>query len=58
MNYYAHTAKKPDGSNDSDERRWQPLATHLRNVAELAAKFAVSFGMAADARLANFPHDL
>lgn len=45
MNFYAHTSKLGDGSRDSDERRWQPLATHLRNVAELAANFAGRFGM-------------
>ena len=37
--YYAHTATQPDGTNDPNTERWQLLATHLRNVAELAEKF-------------------
>ncbi len=34
--FYAHTAQLPDGSPDPDESHWQPLATHLGNVAALA----------------------
>jgi len=34
MNYYAHSGLKRDYSD------WQPLATHLQNVANLAASFA------------------
>ncbi len=37
--YYGHTATQPDGTNDPNTERWQLLATHLRNVAELAEKF-------------------
>ena len=36
---YAHT--HPDFPSDSS--RWQPLETHLRNVAERAKKFVVAF---------------
>jgi HD superfamily phosphohydrolase YqeK len=49
MNFYAHTA--------DDGRQWQPLVTHLRNVAGLSEKFAAPFGMAAEARLAGLQHD-
>jgi CRISPR-associated endonuclease/helicase Cas3 len=58
--YYAHTAEKADGTRDDNQTRWQPLATHLRNVAELAAKFAAPMGpaAAAQARLAGLLHDL
>ncbi len=41
MNYFAHTATKPDGTPDPDRSRWQPLATHLRNVAGSAKINAV-----------------
>jgi len=38
LNYYAHTANGPDGKPlPETSGQWQPLATHLRNVAELAA---------------------
>lgn len=50
MNFYAHTA--------DDGRQWQPLVTHLRNVAELSEKFAAPFGMATEASLAGLLHDL
>ena len=56
MQYYAHTFGE-------DESRWQPLREHLRNVAELAKKFArearpgdTSFAEAAYA--AGLLHDL
>ena len=42
MTFYAHTAQLTDGSPDPDESHWQPLADHLRNVADLAAAFAAS----------------
>ena len=58
MPHYAHTATKPDGTPDPDESKWQPLAVHLRNVAELAAKFAAPFGASEEARLAGLLHDL
>lgn len=58
MNYYAHTATLPDGSRDSDERHWQPLATHLRNVAVLAKKLAGSLGLTEEAEMAGLLHDL
>jgi len=56
--YYAHTATRPDGSPEPDESKWQPLATHLRNVANLAAQFAAPFGASAEAHLAGLLHDL
>lgn len=43
MNFYAHTAELPDGACDDDERHWQPLSSHLRNVAALAENLAVRF---------------
>src|SRR5690606_10831160 len=58
MTYYAHTAELPDGSRDPDRAKWQPLADHLRNVAELAARFAAPFGASDEARLAGLLHDL
>ncbi len=59
MKFYAHTAEDEHG-NRLPEDHWQPLATHLRNVAELAAKFAAPMGQeaAAEARLAGLLHDL
>jgi hypothetical protein len=37
MTYYAHTAEDEHGNRRPVESgKWQPLATHLRNVAELA----------------------
>ena len=56
--YYAHTATRADGTPDPDESRWQPLAEHLQNVADLAARFADPFGASAEARLAGLLHDL
>jgi CRISPR-associated endonuclease/helicase Cas3 len=58
MIYYAHTATNADGSPDPDETKWQLLRDHLRNVAELAAKFAAPFGADNEARLAGLLHDL
>jgi CRISPR-associated endonuclease/helicase Cas3 len=58
MSFYAHTAELPDGSPDPDENRWQPLATHLRNVAGLAKRFAAPFGLTDEAEIAGFLHDL
>ena len=53
MNYFAHTATRPDGTPDPDRSHWQPLATHLRKVAELARSFATPLGLAAEAELAT-----
>jgi len=58
MSYYAHTANRPDGSRDPDKSHWQPLHVHLRNVANLAAKFAAPFDASKEARLAGLLHDL
>jgi len=53
MVYYAHTAEDEEG-NRLPEDRWQPLATHLKNVAALARKFAEPLGLADEAELAGF----
>ncbi len=58
MTYYAHTAELPDGSRDRNEGHWQPLATHLRKVAELAGKFAGPLDLGNEAELAGLLHDL
>lgn len=58
MPYYAHTATKPDGTPDPDQSKWQPLADHLRNVADLAAQFAEPLGLSVEAELAGMLHDL
>lgn len=57
MTFYAHTAEMPDGSN-APENEWQPLATHLRNVAGMAKQFAAPLGFPAEAELAGLLHDL
>lgn len=57
--YYAHTAEDAEGNRlPESSGKWQPLAEHLRNVAELAAKFAAPFGASDEARLAGLLHDL
>ncbi|MFZ5493772.1 MAG: CRISPR-associated helicase Cas3' [Verrucomicrobiota bacterium] len=58
MRYYAHTAEDEEGNRIDDRTKWQPLADHLRSVAELAAKFAAPFGASDEARLAGLLHDL
>ncbi len=58
MIYYAHTADRPDGTRDPNVTRWQPLSDHLRNVANLAARFAAAFGASEEARLVGLLHDL
>jgi CRISPR-associated endonuclease/helicase Cas3 len=59
VTYYAHTAEDPDGNPlPESSGKWQPLATHLRNVADLAADFAAPFGASEEARLAGLLHDL
>lgn len=57
MIYYAHTAEDENGRR-LGESSWQPLRDHLRNVADLAAKFAAPFGASDEARLAGLLHDL
>ena len=57
MPYYAHTAETKTGERLSREH-WQPLAEHLRNVAERAGQFAAPCGLADEARLAGLLHDL
>jgi len=57
MAFYAHTAELPDGSH-APENEWQPLATHLRNVANLAKQFASPLRLPAEAELAGLLHDL
>ncbi len=42
--YFAHTSTLPDGTPDRDQGRWQPLSTHLSNVAHLAKQFATPLG--------------
>ncbi len=57
--YYAHTAEDADGNRlPESSGKWQPLADHLRNVADLAAKFAAPFGASEEANLAGLLHDL
>jgi CRISPR-associated endonuclease/helicase Cas3 len=59
--YYAHTAEDEEGNAlPESSGKWQLLAEHLRNVADLAEKFAAPFGTdaAAEARLAGLLHDL
>ncbi|WP_442887758.1 CRISPR-associated helicase Cas3' [Congregicoccus parvus] len=57
--YYAHTAEDEQGNRlPESSGKWQLLADHLRNVADLAAKFAAPFNASAEARLAGLLHDL
>lgn len=58
MIYYAHTATRSDGTPDPDQRNWQALETHLRNVAQRAGEFAARFDGADWARQAGWWHDL
>src|SRR5882762_3741373 len=59
MIYYAHTAEDEEGRTlPACDGHWQPLATHLRNVADLAKQFAKPLGFAAEAELAGLLHDL
>ena len=58
LNYYAHTAVRSDAKPDLETANWQLLSTHLRNVAELAKRFAEPLGLAVEAELAGLLHDL
>ncbi len=62
MKYYAHTAAdnhpRPSDGRGVGGEGWQPLAAHLRNVADLAKQFAAPLGLAAEAELAGLLHDL
>jgi CRISPR-associated endonuclease/helicase Cas3 len=59
LNYYAHTAEDSEGHRlPESSGHWQPLATHLHNVAALAKEFATPFGLAAEAESAGLLHDL
>ena len=58
VTYYAHTAELPDGERDTDVSRWQLLSVHLRNVADLAKRFATPLNLAEKAELAGLLHDL
>ncbi|CAN5792019.1 CRISPR-associated helicase/endonuclease Cas3 [soil metagenome] len=57
MTYYAHTAKDADG-NPVGVEAWQPLSTHLLNVARLAREFARPLRLEAEAEIAGLLHDL
>ena len=57
MTYYAHTAEEADGRQAGVEH-WQTLKDHLRNVADLARRFAEPLGLADEAELAGLLHDL
>ncbi len=50
MSYFAHTT--------TDNRPWEPLEDHLREVAELAGTFADAFGAKEWGHLAGLWHDL
>jgi CRISPR-associated endonuclease/helicase Cas3 len=58
VSYYAHAAVRSDGTPDLVTANWQLLSTHLRNVAELAKRFAEPLRLGAEARQAGLLHDL
>jgi hypothetical protein len=59
VKYYAHTAAGENGEPlPESSGQWQPLATHLSNVAKLAGQFAATLNLTNEARLAEFLHDL
>jgi len=50
MNFYAHTAEDKNGRPlPESSGTWQPLAAHLRKVADEAKKFAAPLGLTAAA---------
>jgi hypothetical protein len=54
VKFYAHTADGENGEALPESTgKWQPLATHLRNVAGLAKKYASPLGLPAEAELAG-----
>jgi CRISPR-associated endonuclease/helicase Cas3 len=57
MQYYAHTAEGQD-RKPLPEQFWQPLAVHLRNVADLAKQFAAPLGLGEEAEAAGLLHDV
>jgi CRISPR-associated endonuclease/helicase Cas3 len=57
MKFFAHTAEDDQG-NRLPEEKWQPVSEHLRNVADLAKKFATPLGLATEAELVGLLHDL
>jgi CRISPR-associated helicase Cas3/CRISPR-associated endonuclease Cas3-HD len=62
VKYYAHTAVGKNGTPLPEcSGQWQPLATHLSNVAQLAGQFAAPFNLTnltEEAKLAGLLHDL
>ena len=62
MKFYAHTAAdnhpRPSDGRGVGGEGWQPLAAHLRGVADLAKQFVAPLGLAAEAELAGLLHDL
>jgi hypothetical protein len=60
--YYAHTATeshpRPADGRGAGGEGWQPLADHLRNVTDLAEKFAAPFNLGEEAKLAWLLHEL
>lgn len=59
MQFYAHTANDDFGKKVPESSgNWQPLSVHLRNVADLARRFAAPIGFADEAELAGLLHDL
>jgi len=59
MTCYAHTANGPDGKPlPETSGYWQLLSVHLRNVADLAKRFAEPLLLDKEAELAGLLHDL
>ncbi len=57
MTFYGHTAGDENGKR-LPKSHWQLLRDHLRNVSDLAARFAAPFGADEEARIAGLLHDL